>query len=71
MNASLYNFQLQNGSPCIDTGDPATPEGKDFLQTTVPLDGNNDGTVRADIGAHEYGGPHFQPLASPRNLKAE
>lgn len=71
VDGSQYNFQLQNGSPCIDAGNPATPEGKDFLQTTVPLDGNNDGTVRADIGAHEYDGPHYQPLASPTNLKAE
>lgn len=71
MNASQYDFRLQQGSPCIDAGDPSTPEGKDLFQTTVPLDGNNDGTVRADIGAHEYDGPHPQPLASPCNLKIE
>lgn len=52
-------------------GDPSTPEGTDFFQTTVPLDGNNDGTVCADIGAHEYDGPYPQPLAFPCNLKIE
>lgn len=52
--ASQHDFRLKQGSPCIDAGDPSTPEGKDFAQTPVPIDGNNDGTAHADIGAYEY-----------------
>jgi hypothetical protein len=53
-NVSEHDFRIKQGSPCIDAGDPSTPEGKDFAQTVVPIDGNDDGTVRADIGAYEY-----------------
>jgi hypothetical protein len=41
------NFRLQAGSPCIDAGDPTTPEGFDLAGVATP----QRGTV--DIGAYE------------------
>ena len=67
-DANGYNFKIKEKSPCIDAGDPATPQGKDFAGSSVPVDGNKDGTARADIGVYEFGGTHFYSLAPPQGL---
>jgi hypothetical protein len=53
-NPSLGDYSLQTNSPCIDAGTwtngvPAA----DFADTPRPLDGNNDGTSRPDMGCLE------------------
>jgi predicted outer membrane repeat protein len=54
------DFHLQEGSPCIDTGDPnyiAEPDETDLDGNPRILDGNSDGTLRIDMGAYEYAPP--------------
>jgi hypothetical protein len=52
---------LLSGSPAIDTADPLVTLEKD--QRDYPrFDGNNDGTIIADIGAFEYGIYLWLPL---------
>lgn len=69
VDAESHNFKITPESPCIDAGDPSTPQGKDFAGSTIPVDGKKDGTVRVDIGAYEFGGTHFNSLAPPTGLK--
>ena len=45
------------GSPLVDAGDPATPQGLDMSGNPLVTDGNLDGTARRDIGAYELDGP--------------
>ncbi|MFL6110239.1 MAG: hypothetical protein ACJ786_02650, partial [Catenulispora sp.] len=49
--------QPLDGSPLIDAGDPATPQGTDLLGNPLVTDGNHDGIARRDIGAVEVTGP--------------
>lgn len=46
---------LNSESPAIDAGDPVNPLATDQRAITRPIDGNNDGTARTDIGAVESG----------------
>jgi hypothetical protein len=48
------DYRLRFGSPCVDTGDPATPAGApDLAGHLRPVDGDLDGDERADVGALE------------------
>jgi hypothetical protein len=53
------DYRLLPGSPLIDTGDPATPQGLDLAGSPLVADGNGDGDARRDPGAFE-----FQPAAA-------
>lgn len=55
VGGSPFNYHLQLGSPCIDTGDPTTP---------VPYGGG----ARVDMGAFEYPQfPQFELLSPAEN----
>lgn len=56
-NVASGNLRLMAGSPLIDAGDPATPQGLDMDGDPLVTDGNLDGTARRDIGAFERPGP--------------
>ena len=53
VDASAYDFHLQKGSPCVDSGDPTTGASFDFDGNRTPQDGNDDGDSIVDIGAYE------------------
>lgn len=48
-----HEFRLLPGSPLIDKGDPAAPQGLDLDGGARVADGNGDGIARRDIGAFE------------------
>ncbi|MBL8901549.1 MAG: PKD domain-containing protein [Planctomycetes bacterium] len=50
------DFRLLPTSPCIDSGHPVDePLGQDIARLPRLLDGNLDGALRVDMGAHEFG----------------
>jgi hypothetical protein len=53
------SYKLTGGSPCVDTGDPATQSPPPFdLDGKVRIwDGHGSGTAIIDMGAYEYGAP--------------
>jgi hypothetical protein len=53
VNAAGGDYHLRAGSPLIDTGDPATPQGSDLDGNPLVTDGNGDRTARRDKGAFE------------------
>ena len=68
-----HEHELLPGSPLIDAGDPASPQGEDVDGNTRVADGNGDGIARRDLGAYELqpaqagppsgGGPSGGPAA--------
>ena len=72
VDAAAGDYHLLPGSPLIDTGDPATPQGLDLGGSPLVADGNGDGGARRDPGAFEFqpaaaggpGGPGGQPGGS-------
>jgi hypothetical protein len=59
------DFRLLPTSPCIETGDPTSiPVGRDLGGHPRRLDGDLDGVIRIDMGAHEFGHVHLD-LATP------
>ncbi len=52
-NAAAGDYRLLPGSPLLDTGDPATPQGLDLDGGVLVADGNGDGSARRDLGAYE------------------
>ena len=61
MDAAAGDYRLLPGSPLIDAGDPATPQGLDLDGNPLVVDGNGDGNARRDLGAFE-----FRPAAATR-----
>ncbi len=55
------DYRLQSISPCIDIGSNTAPLllTSDFTGGPRRLDGNNDGVLTADMGAHEYLGVYI------------
>ena len=53
VDAAGGDYRLQPGSPLIDAGDPATPQGLDLDGNPLVTDGNGDGSARRDMGAFE------------------
>ena len=48
------NYQLQSGSPCIDTGANLGAPAYDINQVVRPQDGDGDGEAIVDMGAFEF-----------------
>ena len=53
VDAAGNDYHLLPGSPLIDTGDPAVPQGLDLDGNPLVADGNGDGGARRDLGAFE------------------
>lgn len=47
------DFRLMLGSPCVDSGDPATIVAADIAGFPRPQDGDNNASFVPDMGAHE------------------
>ncbi|MBI5055370.1 MAG: fibronectin type III domain-containing protein [Nitrospirae bacterium] len=58
---STYDFHLQSTSPAIDSGLSLAEVATDFDGNLRPMDGDNDGTAKYDIGAYEYTGTYTPP----------
>jgi len=54
VDAAGGDYRLLPGSPLIDVGDPATPQGLDIDGNPLVADGNGDGGARRDLGAFEF-----------------
>ena len=64
--ATGHAFELLPGSPLLDKGDPAAPQGLDLNGNPRVADGDGDGIPRRDLGAFELqpppaGGPPPPP----------
>ncbi|MCY2959298.1 MAG: right-handed parallel beta-helix repeat-containing protein [Planctomycetota bacterium] len=63
VDAAGGDYRLRLTSPCVDTGDPASPPGSlDLLKRPRPIDGDLDIQERPDIGAFEFAPLDIQTL---------
>ena len=53
-NAAAGELRILSSSPCIDAGKSISTLFTDLRGSLRPIDGNNDGTSKFDIGAYEY-----------------
>jgi hypothetical protein len=51
------NYHLLPGSPLVDAGDPATPQGLDMDKKLLVTDGDGNGSARRDVGPFELPAP--------------
>lgn len=58
-----FDLQTLGASPARDSADPAPALSVDYANAPRPLDGDGDGTARADIGAYEMPLPTDAPFA--------
>lgn len=74
------DYRLPQGSPAIDSGNPATATlpAIDFAGASRPFDGDGDGVARRDMGAYEWhppapsgGGPADPPADGPTGPPAK
>jgi parallel beta-helix repeat protein len=63
-NAAQDDYRLQANSPAVDAGTNVGAPVTDQRGAPRILDGNNDGTATADIGAVEYFDPAFLLVSS-------
>lgn len=62
----ILDHRLTASSPCVDAGDPnLAPTGLDLGGSPRFLDGDLDGTLRTDMGAHEFGNVHLEITGNP------
>jgi len=67
--SGVVDYQLCNGSPCIDTGDPIPGLDYDLLGADRPVDGDGSGAARNDMGAYEHPVPVLERLEGTDRYK--
>ena len=64
VNPGNGDYRLKFGSPCVETGDPASNSALDLVGHARPLDGNLDTIGAVDMGAIEFETMHFRGKSS-------